>query len=95
MWHKHCVALEKPNQENGMRRMSTAGICLITVLTGLLGLYEITAKSHRLLNDPLPGWQKTQRVERSTQWNPPTGIFPLDKFLHEGEEALRYYGIVG
>ncbi len=78
-----------------MRRLSTTIICLLTVCSGLLGLYEITAKSHRLLAEPLPGWQKTQRVEKSTQWNQPTGFLPVDKLLHESEEALRYYGFFG
>lgn len=78
-----------------MRRLPIAGICLLTVIMGLMGLYEMTAKSPMLMNEPLPGWSKTQRVERTTPWNPPTGILPVDKFLHEGEEALRYYGFIG
>ncbi len=78
-----------------MRPLPFACICLIAITTDLLGLYEVTAKSHLLLGNPLPGWQKTQLVERSTPWNPPTGILPLDKFLHEGEEALRFYGLFG
>ena len=78
-----------------MRRLPIAGICLMTIVFGLMSLYEITAKSPWLFHETLPGWQKTQRVERSTPWNPPTGIFPLDKVLHEGEEALRFYGLFG
>ena len=56
-----------------------------------LGFYEMTAKSPTLLGRPLPGWRATVRVEKVTRWNPPTGILPLDKFLHEGEEACRFY----
>lgn len=78
-----------------MRRLSVFGICLLTVVTSLLGLYEVTAKSHRFLSEPLPGWQETRRAERATRWNQPTGIMIVDKFLHEGEEALRFYGLVG
>ena len=78
-----------------MRRLHTVSICLITITLGLLGLYEFTAKSPQLFGEALPGWQETQQVERLTPWEPPTGIHPLDKLLHEGEEALRYYGFMG
>ncbi|MCP4290351.1 MAG: hypothetical protein GY780_00775 [bacterium] len=78
-----------------MRRLPTSIICLMVVLSGLLGLYEITAKSEKMLGNPLPGWQRTRHVENHTPWNPPTGFFPLDKLLHESEEALRYYGFFG
>ncbi len=77
-----------------MRRLSTIGICLIAITVGLLGLYELMAKSPRLIGEPLPGWTETQQVEMKTPWNPSTGIFPLDKLLHEGEEALRFYGFL-
>lgn len=56
-----------------------------------LGLYEMTAKSPTLLGKPLPGWWASVKAEKSTRWNPPTGILPVDKFLHEGEEAVRFY----
>ncbi len=78
-----------------MNRLHIAGICLSTVTVGLLGLYEFTAKSPQLLGNALPGWQETQQVENLTPWEPPTGILPLDKLLHEGEEALRFYGFLG
>jgi len=63
-----------------------AGICLVA--------YEFTAKSPALLGDPLPGWWATERAERTTRWNPPTGLLPLDKLLHESEEAFRFYRIL-
>lgn len=78
-----------------MNRLHIAGICLMTVTLGLLGLYEFTAKSPQLFGQALPGWQETQQVENLTPWQPPTGIFALDKLLHEGEEALRFYGFFG
>jgi hypothetical protein len=59
-----------------------------------LGFYEVTAKSPALLESPLPGWWATARAERTTRWNPPTGFLPLDKLLHEGEEAFRFYRIL-
>lgn len=77
-----------------MRRVNTAGICLMSVTVALLALYEFTAKSPGLMGYPLPGWHETQQIEKRTPWNPTTGILPLDKFLHEGEEALRFYGFM-
>ncbi len=78
-----------------MNRLHIACICLGTICLGLLSLYEFTAKSPQIFGHALPGWQETQQVEHHTPWKPPTGIFPLDKFLHEGEEALRFYGFLG
>ncbi len=77
-----------------MRRLNTASICIMTVTVGLLALYELTAKSPALIGQPLPGWYETQVVEKHTPWNPATGIPFLDRLLHEGEEALRFYGLV-
>ncbi len=76
-----------------MHPLQKFGICLMTVILALLSLYEVTAKSPRLFGMALPGWQETRQVEKSTPWNPPTGLLVVDKFLHEGEEALRYFGI--
>jgi hypothetical protein len=72
-------------------RLAATGY-LLAYLGGLsFGMYEITAKSPALLGKPLPGWWATVRAERTTRWNPPTGFLPLDKLLHEGEEAARFY----
>jgi hypothetical protein len=75
-------------------RLITAGLGLAYLGCLGLGLYEITAKSPSLLGDPLPGWWATVQAENTTRWDPPTGLGPLDRLLHEGEEALRFYGIL-
>ena len=75
-------------------RPARVGLMLAYVGVLGLGMYEVTAKSPTLLGEPLPGWRATVQAERTTQWNPPTGFLPLDKLLHEGEEALRYYRIL-
>lgn len=73
----------------------TAAVLFLGYLLAVgLGFYEVTAKSPNLLAEPLPGWWATDRAEKTTRWNPPTGLFPLDKLLHEGEEAVRFYGIL-
>ena len=78
-----------------MNRLQITGICLFTVLLALFAMYEVTAKSPQLIGQALPGWLETQQVEGAAPWKPPTGIRPLDMFLHEGEEALRFYGFLG
>jgi len=77
-----------------MRRAKTLNLYLLTITIFLMGFYEVTAKSHRVMDQPLPGWWKTQQVERLTAWNPTTGVHPLDKLIHEGEEAIRYYSLM-
>ncbi|MEN8006060.1 MAG: hypothetical protein ABFS42_03555 [Candidatus Krumholzibacteriota bacterium] len=73
---------------------TTTGLTLAYLVGLALGFYEMTAKSPGLLDRPLPGWWATDRAERTTRWNPPTGFLPLDKLLHEGEEAIRFYRIL-
>lgn len=76
-----------------MRRLLATGACLATIAVLALAFYEVTAKSPQFLGHPLPGWQSSYQAEISTRWDPPTGFTPLDKVLHEGEEALRFYGL--
>jgi hypothetical protein len=90
-FNREFCELDRFNRFNRLGRLAAAGLGL-AYLGGLsLGLYEITAKSPTLLGDPLPGWWATDRAERTTHWDPPTGFLPLDKLLHEGEEAARFY----
>ncbi|MFO7608907.1 MAG: hypothetical protein R6X35_06880 [Candidatus Krumholzibacteriia bacterium] len=58
-----------------------------------LGAYETTAKAPDWLGRHLPGRAACHRAEKATAWRPPTGVFVLDKLLHEGDEALRFYGL--
>lgn len=78
-----------------MRRLALGGLTLLYCCVLGLGFYELTAKSPRWLGAPLPGWTLTFRAEAATRWNPPTGCLPLDRFLHEGEEAVRFFGLLG
>jgi hypothetical protein len=70
-------------------------ICSILYIS-CLGLvhYELTAKSPGILGARLPAWWATDRAEHQTRWHPLTGVLPLDKLLHESEEAVRFYGIL-
>ncbi len=77
-----------------LSRPTALGLGLLYVVGIGLAMYEMTAKSPTLLGQPLPGWRATVRAERTTRWNPPTGILAVDKLLHEGEEALRFYRII-
>lgn len=74
-----------------MNRLTQAGIALLYLGCLALGIYEMTAKSPSILGTRLPGWWATDKAEKNTRWNPPTGILPVDKLLHEGEEAVKFY----
>lgn len=65
----------------------------ITVWIALcaLGQYEIVAKSHDLLGDPLPGFWDAKRVEQCTPYQPWTGFQFVDHVIHEGMEAAIFY----
>ena len=76
-----------------MRRFLLMGAYLAWICTSALGAYELTAKSPRWLGRHLPGREACRRAELTTAWNPPTGVTPLDRILHEVEEAARYYGL--
>lgn len=56
-----------------------------------LGLYEIAAKSANLPGGPWPGWREATRADVITPWRPRTQLLPLDRLLHEGQEACLYY----
>ncbi len=78
-----------------MRRILLESAFILAVLgTVAMSGYELTAKSPRLLGQPLPGWYRTVRVEHMVPWRRPTRIYPLDKVLHEGKEASLYYGMM-
>lgn len=74
-----------------MNRWRTTGYLLAFWLTVGLGAYELTAKSPPIAGAALPARWAADRAERATLWRPLTGLFPLDKLLHEGEEAARFY----
>ena len=78
-----------------MRRLAFAGLFLAYSGCMALGVYEVTAKSPALLGNPLPGWATTCRVEKSTPWKSATGISPLDRILHETQEACLFYSLLG
>lgn len=77
-----------------MKYVTGTGIYLLLLAVLALTMYEMTAKSPTWLGQPLPGWQQSRRAEFSTRWEQPTGILPVDKLLHEGEEAARFYGLL-
>jgi hypothetical protein len=67
------------------------GIVMLAWLAAGMGFYELTAKSPRLAGAALPGWWAAEKAEKAIRWQPPTGLLPLDKILHEGEEAAHFY----
>ena len=77
-----------------MKKLTGFGLYLLFLGLMVLGFYEATAKSPTWLGQPLPGWQQSERAEYTTGWHPRTGLLPVDKLLHEGEEAIRFYGLL-
>jgi len=77
-----------------LKRATLAGIFLLYSSCLALGIYEMTAKSPSLWGEPLPGWWATDRAERIIHWQQPTGLFAVDKLLHEGQEALVFYALL-
>jgi hypothetical protein len=74
-----------------VNRWRILGFIILVWLASGLGLYELTAKSPQWTGTALPGWWATEKAEKATHWQSPTGLLPLDKVLHEGEEAARFY----
>jgi hypothetical protein len=62
---------------------------------GLLG-YEVVQKSPETPLGPLPGATLASWADRSVAWRAVTGITPVDRLLHESQEACLYYrGLAG
>lgn len=59
-------------------------------LCGLLA-YELVQKSADSPLGPLPGHAVARAAERGVRYRAATGVRVLDRLLHEGEEACRYY----
>ena len=59
-------------------------------LVGLLN-YELVQKAPRTRLGDLPGSELADRADRKVRFRSVTGIEPIDRVLHEGHEAYRYY----
>ena len=57
---------------------------------GLLG-YEVVQKSPGSVIGPLPGAVLAARADRVVVYRADTGIGPVDRLLHETQEAWLYY----
>ena len=74
-----------------MNRLRTFVLVLLWLaVTGLLG-YEVVQKAPETPIGPLPGSALATRADTEVQWQATTGIMPVDRFLHETEEACLYY----
>lgn len=71
-------------------RLRTIGMVAAAWLVAGLGLYELAAKSPA--GAAAPSARRAAAIaEAATRWSPPTGLLALDRVLHEGEEAVRFY----
>ncbi|MBU0741756.1 hypothetical protein KKG45_01020 [bacterium] len=74
-----------------MRSLQKSLFVLAMAATTGLFSYEIVCKSDAWLGGPLPGWFEAQDVERWTPFVRWTGSPPVDRLIHEGQEAAAYY----
>lgn len=74
-----------------MNRCRALGLILCAWVIAALGCYELAAKSPVGPAAAWPARRAARQAESATRWRPPTGLLPLDKLLHEGEEAARFY----
>lgn len=74
-----------------MNRLRIAGLVLGAWGVAALGLYELAAKAPADIAAGWSGRRAARHAESATRWRPPTGLMPVDRVLHEGEEAARFY----
>ncbi|MBK8165444.1 MAG: hypothetical protein IPK64_05680 [bacterium] len=77
--------------EDDLNRLRILIIVLGAWMVAALALYEVAAKAPAEVAVAWPGRRAAGRAEAETRWRPPTGLLPIDKLLHEGEEAARFY----
>ncbi len=74
-----------------MRRLSMLLLSLAWLgFVGLVG-YEVVQKSPATPLGPLPGHELAGRADRQVRFRATTGMLPVDRLLHEGQEACVYY----
>jgi hypothetical protein len=80
-----------PTMKNVMRRLSALLAALAWL--GLVSLlsYELVQKSPDSPLGPLPGHEVARRADLEVRFRASTGLPPLDRLLHEGQEAFVYY----
>ncbi|MEZ4387420.1 MAG: hypothetical protein R3D98_07530 [Candidatus Krumholzibacteriia bacterium] len=74
-----------------MRRISVllAAVAWLAFV-GLAG-YELVQKSAGTALGPLPGYELASWADREVRYRATTGILPIDRLLHESQEACLYY----
>jgi hypothetical protein len=73
----------------GRLRLSCLSMTFL-FLTAMAG-YELAAHSRGLPGGPLPGHLLAEQVDASVPVHAWSGLRPLDRLLHECEEAACYY----
>ena len=78
-----------------MTRWILRGCLVAVVCTGAPGLtYEALEKTAER-SGARHGWfHLSWLAERDTRWSPRTGILPLDRALHEFDEAAHFWRLV-
>jgi hypothetical protein len=72
-------------------RLRTTVTLLALLGVWFLAGYELPARAVDDFDRHPPGWEAALAAERETPWRAWTGWRPLDRLLHEGEEAARFW----
>ncbi len=64
-------------------------LCWLTFVAVLN--YELVQKAPATRLGDLPGSELADRADRKIRFRKVTGVKPVDRALHEGHEAYRYY----
>lgn len=77
--------------EPGMKILRN--LILVMCWLVLLGLvkYEVVHKAPRTSLGPLPGSALADLADQRVRYRSLTGVRPVDRVLHEGQEAYLYY----
>ncbi len=74
-----------------MTRLRYVLFALFWLAVVSLTSYEVVQKSPATPLGALPGAELADRADRAVNWDPATGITPVDALVHESREACVYY----
>ncbi len=74
-----------------MHRLRNLGLLLCWLAFVALLHYELAHKAPSTALGPLPSSAAAARADKAVRFRAHTGVAPIDRLLHEGQEALVYY----
>lgn len=79
-----------------MNRRPLIGLALAVAFAAAPAVaYETLEKTAEHLGHHGPWFSHSLAAEIETPWNPSTGVFVVDRFLHEMDETRHFWRLVG